>query len=246
MRIAVLAVLPLLLSACGIPTAVVLTTTAVDSVAFVGSGKTTSGHALSAATDKDCSILFGITRGELCKDKPQPDEYARKGAGFRIPKDSPEAGKGAVSSAAHTEPTEMQAVLEPRFFDFDYESAPTLPVTAAQTTQPGATPPSGEKPSKPEWALVLGTFTDERRAGELARQLKPDTGLVTTFIVRGEIHYRVTTRPLKRDQTDGRQLNLAALKLENVKLMPICPSSMQHKGCITLDRTLAAQQAKLP
>ncbi len=133
MKIAVLAVLPLLLSACGIPTAVVLTSSAVDGVTYVSTGKTLTGHALSAAAAKDCSILFGITRGEFCKDKEKPDELAKKDAGFIVPKDGPTVGEFVATPAADGGSTETQLVLEPQFFDFDYESPPT-PVANAEPT----------------------------------------------------------------------------------------------------------------
>lgn len=247
MKIAVLAAVPLLLSACGLPTAVVVTSYAVDGVAFVSTGKTLTAHALSAATDKDCSILFGLTRGELCRDIEKPDESAKRDAGFVVPKDRPTADEPVAISAAAGGTTEPQMVLEPQFFDFDYETAPASLATAQPALEPKSAPGAHKlAANQPQWTLVLGTFADYRGAIDLAKQVKPEPGLVTTIIVGGKIHYRVSTEPLKRDQAVGRQLNIAALKLENVTLMPVCPLWVQQDNCVALDRTLAVQQATLP
>ena len=62
MKFAVLAALPLFLSACAIPAAVVVTA-AADGVTFLSSGKSITSHTLTAATKKDCSIHFGLNTG---------------------------------------------------------------------------------------------------------------------------------------------------------------------------------------
>jgi hypothetical protein len=226
-KLALLAALPLLLSACTIPTAVVVYA-AADSVTFLSSGKSIPSHTLTAAAEKDCSILYGITRGKFCKKKEKFYDNAGKDAGFVVPKDGPAlTGKMMIPVAVSTS-TEEKAVPEPRFFDFDYEAPP-----AANRPEAG----------QPQWALVLGSFADYRSAVELARQVKPEPGLLTAIMVEGKVHYRVSTGPLKRDQAAGRQLNVAALKLQTVKLMPVCPAWVQKDNCVALDRALAVQQA---
>jgi hypothetical protein len=156
-----------------------------------------------------------------------------------MPKDKP--------TVAESKPAEVQAVSEPRFFDFDYEKPPT-PAANAKPAIKVKQAPAAKEPAanQPQWTLVLGTFADHRRAIDLARQVKPEPGLVTTTIVGGEVRFLVSTRPLTRDQDVGRQLNVAALKLESVKLMPVCPAQRQNDTCIALDQSLEVQQAILP
>ena len=204
MKFALLAVLPLQLSACAIPAAVVVTA-AADGVTFLSSGKSVTSHTLTAATDKDCSLLFGITRGEFCKEKEKSNGYAYRDAGFVLPNDDPTVGEHVTAPAAKR-------------------------------------PEAGQ----PQWTLVLGSFADYRSAVDLARQVKPEQGLVTMTSVGGEVNYLVSTGPLRRDQDVGRQLNITALKLDNVKLMPVCPARMQNQKCVALDQTLEVQQATLP
>jgi hypothetical protein len=62
MKFAVLAALPLFLSACAIPAAVVVTA-AADGVTFLSSGKSITSHTLTAATKKDCLIHFWLNTG---------------------------------------------------------------------------------------------------------------------------------------------------------------------------------------
>lgn len=139
-RLSVLAVAPFLLTGCGVPSAVVMTTYAVDGVTYVSSGKTLTGHAVSAATDKDCSILFGITRGELCKDKEIADEPEQRSASFRVPEDAPAetpvstAQKEPVKPTVQKEPAKL-AIFDPPFFDFDFETVPASVVDAEDTEE---------------------------------------------------------------------------------------------------------------
>lgn len=244
LKAGVLAVLPLLLSACGIP-AVVAVTAAADGVAYMGTGKSLSSHALSAAADRDCSILFGMTRGRFCKEKEKPDDYAKRGAGFVIPKDEPAARDHVTQPPSDAGSAASRAALEPRFFDFDYETPPPTVRGAPPDTHttPAAAVRSGGDHMR--WALVLGSFKDHRDAIDLARRIRPGPALVTAVMVRGEINYLVSTKPVTRDDV-GRQSNIAALKLNTVKLMPVCPAGVRHEKCLSLDQTLEIQQATLP
>lgn len=246
MKYIVLAVLPLLLSACAIPAAVVATA-AADGVTFLSSGKSITSHTLTAATEKDCSVLFGITRGEFCKEKDKSDDYSRRDAGFVVPKDSPAVPEEVATPAAASKSTKVQELLEPRFYDFDHETPPA-PVAKAQPAVEAkpASAANGVAANRTQWTLVLGTFADHRRAIDLARRVKPEPGLVTTTIVRGEVQYQVSTRPLSRDRDVGRTLNFKDLKLESVKLMPVCPVGVQNDKCIALDQSLDVQHATLP
>jgi len=96
-----------------------------------------------------------------------------------------------------------------------------------------------------QWTLVLGSFKEYRSAVELARKVQPEPGMVTTTRVQGKLLYIVSTRPLQRDQGTGRQLNIAALNLKTVKLMPVCASGVRKIDCIALGQNLSVQQATL-
>ena len=189
-------------------------------------------------------------------------------------KDEPATSEIVAASGTKSENTGSQSFFEPPFFDFDYETAPVstkkeisevkateapaavkqagamkaAPMTSVVEKSTAAKQPAASGPgsNKPKWTLVLGAFADYRRAVELALKVKPDPGLLTTLLVDGQIHYRVSTPPLKRDQTKEREMNIASLKLDNVKLMPVCPPWQQNDDCVALDRTLAIQQANLP
>jgi len=113
MRIASFAALPLPLSACTIPTAVAVYS-GVEAVTYLGSGKVIPSHVLSAGAEQDCSLLFGITRGQFCKPKEKSLHHTAKDAGFIMPKDLPLKAERVASTG----------VLESRFFDFDYEVPP--------------------------------------------------------------------------------------------------------------------------
>ena len=123
MKIALLAAMPLLLSACTIPTAVAVYSGA-EAVAFLGSRKVIPSHTLSAAADRDCSLLFGITRGQFCKPKEKSRHHTVKGAGFVVPKNLPTDRNRVVTTVADGMLADSRPELEPRFFDFEYEVPP--------------------------------------------------------------------------------------------------------------------------
>ena len=129
---ALLAALPLVLSACAIPAAVVVTA-AADGAIYMNSGKSVSSHALSEAAEQDCSVLYGITRGKFCRDTAADEIYAKKGVGFVIPKDEPAARAPAAQSASGGDPAAPQVVLEPRFLDLDDQKPSDPAATAAQS-----------------------------------------------------------------------------------------------------------------
>jgi hypothetical protein len=217
MKIVFLAAMTLVLSACGVPTAVVVLG-AADGATFMSSGKSITSHTMTAVTRKDCSVLFGITRGQFCKEKEDLYENPLADSGSAEPKDR----------QAVTKSSDPVALLEPRYLTSDQER-----------------PSASRDASEPHWTLVLGTFPDRGSAVELARQMKPGPGLVTSFVVKGEVRYRVSTPPLKGGEAVGRQLNIARLDLDNVELMRVCPDRTQNDDCVALHRSLAIQQADL-
>ena len=146
--------------------------------------------------------------------KPEPAQTAA------VPKPAPNPKPAADSKSG----ADAKAVVETKPLSATNPTAKTLAKT------------------KQKWTLVLGSFTDYRRAVELALKVKPEAGLLTTIVVDGKIHYRVSTPALKRDQAEGRKSNIADLKIKNVKLMPVCPPWEQKDGCVALDRQIAIRK----
>ena len=60
--------LPLLCGGCVVPPVVVATSSAGDNVTYAETGKSMLDYALSEALDKDCVLMYGITRGQFCRD----------------------------------------------------------------------------------------------------------------------------------------------------------------------------------
>lgn len=73
MRLVLLAVLPLLLAACGLPTGVNIAMYALDGITLVSSGRTTTDHMISAVMKKDC-VVFRIVKDQvICRELEQTD-----------------------------------------------------------------------------------------------------------------------------------------------------------------------------
>lgn len=234
MRLVALAALPLLLSACGAPSGLLVATYAIDSASYVGTGKSVSGHALSAATKKDCSILFGLTRGQLCEDVPVAQAVP---SDTRVPDIAP---PGKV-----TEPVIMG---DASFAEIDdsFSNLETINVSVeyppAQTVREAKRPP---KKYTPMWTLVVGTFNNEAAAEELVKRLRPEPAIVTITVDQGEVAYRVTTSPFKISEAESRREQMAHHELPDVHVVRVCPVWMQDGKCVVLDRAKFRQRAKL-
>lgn len=64
----VLVALPLLCSGCAVPLQWTILSTAADGASYASTGKTTSDHALSAATERDCSLMRIFDDESVCRD----------------------------------------------------------------------------------------------------------------------------------------------------------------------------------
>jgi len=124
-----------------------------------------------------------------------------------------------TTPTAASKSTKVQAVLEPRFYDFDYETTPVpLPKAKAERETKSAPVVNGLAANQPQWTLLLGTFVDHCSAIDLARRVKSEPGLVNTNIVQGKVRYLVSTRPQSRDQDVGRNLNATVLNLKKCEI----------------------------
>lgn len=77
MRWFIVALLPLALSGCFLPTPLSLATFGLDAVSYAVSGKTVTDHGISLAMGQDCALI-GVLEGEVCDDQP---DYAVAEAG---------------------------------------------------------------------------------------------------------------------------------------------------------------------
>jgi hypothetical protein len=71
-RVVILA-LPLLLSGCGLSSTAIVASAVVEGTSVATTGKTVSDYAISEITDRDCTLLHGITRGHVCQDPPDAE-----------------------------------------------------------------------------------------------------------------------------------------------------------------------------
>jgi hypothetical protein len=63
--------LPLLLSACALsPTAMVASSVA-DGASAATTGKSVPDYAISAIAERDCVLMHGLSRGQICADPPE-------------------------------------------------------------------------------------------------------------------------------------------------------------------------------
>jgi len=64
----VLVALPLLCGGCAVPLQWTILSTFADGASYASTGKTTSDHALSAATERDCSLMRVFEDEAVCRD----------------------------------------------------------------------------------------------------------------------------------------------------------------------------------
>ena len=60
--------LPLLCGGCALPLQWTILSTAADGASYASTGKTTTDHALSAATERDCSLMRIFEEEPVCRD----------------------------------------------------------------------------------------------------------------------------------------------------------------------------------
>lgn len=253
MRLIALAALPLLLSACGAPSGLLVATYAIDGASYVGTGKSVSGHALSAATKKDCSVLYGLTRGQWCEDVPAEQPVA---SDTRVPDIDP---AGAVREPvimgdasqieieddfAHLETTKTSVEILPK------ATVRKAPVRKAKATVRKVKAPvrkskASQEKHTPLWTLVVGTFDNEAAAEDLVKRLRPESATITVSVVQGDVAYRVTTAPFKISDAESRKERVAHLELPDVHVVRVCPAWMQDDRCVMLERAKVRQRAKL-
>jgi hypothetical protein len=77
-KIAAILLLPLIMPGCAVPSALSLAGYAVESASYMKTGKTVSDHAVSAVAGRDCQLLHGVTKGQICKGVKRSKRLAGK------------------------------------------------------------------------------------------------------------------------------------------------------------------------
>ena len=70
MRRYIWVLVPVLLSGCVLPPAVVIASYAADGVSYVATGKSVTDHGISGVTGRDCAVWRVIKGRPICKDEP--------------------------------------------------------------------------------------------------------------------------------------------------------------------------------
>ena len=101
MRVYLLLSVPILLSGCGLPPAVVIASYVADGVSYVVTGKSVTDHGISEATGRDCATWRLLKLESPCKDEPaQREEPAPVAEGDQATAPPPEPGETAPPSSA--------------------------------------------------------------------------------------------------------------------------------------------------
>lgn len=217
-RFAALALLGPFLSGCGLPEAVTVAGFVVESGSFLGTGKTVSDHALSAATDRDCSVLAGVTRSRFCEEEAGVSSVDRKDV--RKPVGTP--------VAAMTMPPGARAAV-------------VVHKTPQRPTRPAPVAPLIED----RWTLLVGTFEEMGAAVRTAELALPAKASISSAVSAGRVTYRVTIGAFPLNAAEDEREKIGWMASEKVRVLRICPSWMADESCISLDRVIHRQARML-
>jgi hypothetical protein len=106
------------LAGCGLPPAIALMGYAADGLSYATTGKSTTDHALSAAIDRDCSLLRAAYDEPVCRksDKNRRDEKAARDAAmtaYAASSDEVAPGVVLLSADADSDESDQIAWLPP-------------------------------------------------------------------------------------------------------------------------------------
>jgi hypothetical protein len=186
-RTAVLAGAATLLAGCGVvPPVIAALSYAIDGVSLIGSGKSVSDHALSAATERDCALFRVFTTGEICRD------YALTASTLPLDLSPAPAAAGHAGRDGAETPSAVAVAVVPR------------PVPAE--TRPAATARLSY--------LVLASFREARPAEQLAAAHGAIGASVKEAEVDGKHWYRVVAGPARMGELAALQASLTGVGLE--------------------------------
>jgi hypothetical protein len=95
-KVTTILLLPFIVSGCAVPSALTLAGYAVESASYMKTGKTVSDHAVSAVAGRDCQLLHGVTKGQVCKTEKHVKKRSTKATTLR-PEKATKPSKKALS-----------------------------------------------------------------------------------------------------------------------------------------------------
>lgn len=192
----------------GVPVVVSAASLYVDTVLYLRTSKTAADHVISAAADRDCSMMSVLLRGRLCEDAPPPQLLAEMLREVEtVPPSSDRAARAARDRAeGRVEVAEADPlVLSDGAPDSGAAPLPTPlpPPLAARTPAPADRPGSAVETAlrtggKPV-LVVVGSFAKRAHAeAQRATIAHPSTDIVEATVF-GKRRYRVVIRPADRE-----------------------------------------------
>ncbi len=184
------------LAGCSIPGAVGLAGLALEGGSVVATGKSATDQIVSAAVEKDCELLEGLTRGKPCKEKGLKKE------------EKPPPGRKLTAQAA----SRTNARAGRRW----------IPRTQIDD----------------RWTFLVGTYEELGEADKRARLVGPIGASISSTVVDGKVHYRVTAGLFPFQDADRQREKVGGPGVDKMAVLRVCPSWMQDETCISLDRII--------
>jgi hypothetical protein len=193
MRLAGILMLSPLLAGCAVPGAIGLAGIAIEGASVIATGKSASDQIVSAAVDKDCELIEGLTRGKACKDRKQAKKE--------------EQPSTVAKTTENTRPVRRHR---------------WIPRTKVDD----------------RWTFHVGTFRELGEATKRARLASPGKASISSTVVDGEVHYRVTVGLFPFANADSERDRVGGAGTDKMAVLRVCPSWMQDASCVSLDRVI--------
>jgi len=224
----------LFLGGCLLPPAAMVASTALDGLSLATSGKSVTSHALSFVTQRDCSIMRGLSSGDLgavCRLADAatlaraPDAPIRDRASRSTPPSAPkpvlvaEAPLPAPRAPEPPRPIVLAALDE-------------APVTNVITTpQPAPADEKTDAAREPAVFLVIGSFRLADRAQVLVQKFAALSPSIAIGIVEGKVWFRVVVGPLDGEAIDAMRDAIAARGIADAWAIRLCPGELTAPPC---------------
>jgi hypothetical protein len=170
--------LPLVTSACGVPVAASVASTAADGASYATTNKTTFDHLTSMVTRKDCSTLRVIDNEKICRDRE--DGHDPYSVSYNDPFRS--AGEGGVEYSPPLEPAANAPAASWDAAAYQQAPAPAVPETspaAPPTASPAALASTQAAPA-PAAAPAAHANTSKKKKSSARAPKKPAQGQVAS------------------------------------------------------------------
>lgn len=216
------------LSGCALPLPVRVASWALDGISYLATDKSITEHGISFVAKKDCSIVRGVMRKQLCIDGAPSDTAVAAlddggDAEIGTPGDDVEAFAKALADADDLDKFETAAgpaSNPPNSQESTLIAAPTAAPTAAHRVVRDdpviATLSAAVPPRRPQWQpravstpvgpgfyYVVGSFRYMDNAQSLADDHPSLAPTIVEAPLDGETHFRVVVGPFERLRGKG-------------------------------------------